>query len=232
MSLEGLLRELDKTKSHEHEKNLALVREQYDAIIRTKEEEIASLKEEIATLRSWLDHSALPAFNPISRREDSMGLIKLNFGEDKPCPDMWSPGEKEMVESIQPRKEEPAESQEDIFSFSRESLTLPEPVVQDVEEVAELPEPPAPKPELPLGEPETEPEPAPSLDDAPEGMGMDGSPVDVKIPSPKRASLKRPKEGKTPKKRASKPTQKGAPSSKSSGPSKEDKKAQASKRKK
>lgn len=196
MSLEGLLRELDKTKRDEQEKSLALVREQYDAIIRAKEEEIASLREEIATLRNWLDHSALPAFNPISRREDSMGLIKLNFGEDKPCPDMWNPGERDMIESIQPRKEEPTEHsvppepQEDIFSLARESLSLPEPEPQESQA---LPEPPSP---------ETEPEPAP--ESVPYEMSDDNLSGDVKIPSPKRvrrSTRKRASKPKTKKKK-------------------------------
>ena len=105
MSLEGLLKELDQTRKIEQERAVALVREQHEALLRAKDEEISALKEEIATLRDWLDHSALPAHNPISRRSDSMGLIKINFGKDKPCPEMWSPGEKNMLDAI-PRNSE------------------------------------------------------------------------------------------------------------------------------
>ena len=69
-------------------------------------QEIAALKDEIETLRSWLDHSALPAMNPISKRPDSLGLIKLNFGKDKSPPELWRPGEKELMNSAERKPEE------------------------------------------------------------------------------------------------------------------------------
>ncbi len=107
MSLEGLLKELEHKKAEEQERRLEDVREQYEKALQSKEQEISSLKEEIDTLRNWLDHSALPAFNPVSKRKDSMGLIKMNFNPDKPCPEMWGPGEKDLLESV-PREREPA----------------------------------------------------------------------------------------------------------------------------
>ena len=85
MSLEALVKEIEQSRMKEQERWMATMREQYRAIVRAKDEEIAALRDEIDTLRSWLDHSALPATNPISKRKDSTGLIKLNFGRDKPC---------------------------------------------------------------------------------------------------------------------------------------------------
>ena len=105
MSLEGLLKELDRTRRDEQDKMISLMKEQFEAMLRAKDQEIASLRDEITTLRNWLDHSALPAANPISKRSESMGLIKMNFGSDKSCPEMYSPGEKEMLESL--RRKEP-----------------------------------------------------------------------------------------------------------------------------
>jgi len=122
MSLEGLLKELDRKRRDEQDRMISLMREQSEAMIRAKDQEIASLRDEILTLRSWLDHSALPAANPISRRSDSMGLIKMNFGKDKPCPDMFSPGERELLESV--RKEEVPCSSHDASPFPEESQPL------------------------------------------------------------------------------------------------------------
>jgi hypothetical protein len=100
MSLDKLLKELDKNKLRDQERQVALVREQYDSMLRAKEEEISALKEEIDTLRSWLDCAALPAYNPIKNRPDALELVKMNFGKEKPCPDLWSPGEKPLIDSL------------------------------------------------------------------------------------------------------------------------------------
>jgi hypothetical protein len=129
MSLEGLLKELDRTRRDEQEKMISLMKEQSEAMIRAKDQEIASLRDEITTLRNWLDHSALPAANPISKRSESMGLIKMNFGRDKPCPEMYSPGEREMLESVRKRESWSGipgagfsvGSEEPVFSQSQES---------------------------------------------------------------------------------------------------------------
>jgi hypothetical protein len=150
MSLEGLLKELDKTRRDEQERMIASIREQNEALIRAKDEEISVLKEEIATLRCWLDHSALPAHNPISKRKDSMGLIKMNFGKDKPCPDMWSPGEKDMLDSIPSNKEpesewpEPPKLEESSQSEPGPIDPMPDPPIPEPNEEA-LPVSPKPK---------------------------------------------------------------------------------------
>jgi hypothetical protein len=128
MSLEGLARQLEEARKREQQRWLSMMKEQHDAIVRAKDDEISSLREEIETLRSWLDHSALPASNPISKRLDSMGLIKLNF-DDKPAPEFWRPGEKALLDSI--KKEELPE------------IAMPEPPKPDPPEVT-LPEPPKP----------------------------------------------------------------------------------------
>lgn len=100
MSMEILLSRLNESNRKDYERQATLLREQYEALIRAKDNEIATLRDEICTLKNWLDHSALPAANPISNRSDSMGLVKMNFGDDKKCPELWSPGEKEMLNSI------------------------------------------------------------------------------------------------------------------------------------
>lgn len=151
MSLEDLLKELDKTKSKEQDLKEDALRDKHAAEIRSKEEEIFSLKEEIDTLRCWLDHSALPAANPISKRKDSMGLIKMNFGKDKPAPDFWAPGEKALLDSIQPDQEpEPAQipqqepAQEALPSQEvplEERLPLFSPEEPIIREIPEAPEP-------------------------------------------------------------------------------------------
>jgi hypothetical protein len=107
MSLEGLVKDIEEARIKEQERWMATMKEQYDAIVRAKDEEIAALRDEIETLRSWLDHSALPATNPISKRRDSTGLIKLNFGKDKPCPEMWKPGEKDLLSSVRRKPKQP-----------------------------------------------------------------------------------------------------------------------------
>lgn len=113
MSLEGLLKELDDAKKREQDKQIELVKQEHEAALRAKDQEIASLKEEIETLRNWLDHSALPAFNPISDRSDSMGLVKMNFGEDRSCPDLWSPGEKALLDVVKRRTPDSVDNPED-----------------------------------------------------------------------------------------------------------------------
>ncbi len=100
MSLEGLVKEIEDARKMEQARWMATIREQYESTIRAKDEEISVLRNEIETLRRWLDHSALPAANPISKRPEALGLIKLNFGKDKPPPEMWMPGEKDIMDSI------------------------------------------------------------------------------------------------------------------------------------
>lgn len=137
MSLEALVKEIEQSRMKEQERWMATMREQYRAIVRAKDEEIAALRDEIDTLRSWLDHSALPATNPISKRKDSTGLIKLNFGRDKPCPDMWKPGEKELLKSVKRNPKEPEPR--------TEAATAPEGALLQAPERL----PPSPKPRNP-----------------------------------------------------------------------------------
>lgn len=140
MSLEGLVKEIEDARKMEQARWMAAIREQHEAAIRAKDEEISVLKDEIETLRRWLDHSALPAANPISRRPDALGLIKINFGDDRPCPDVWSPGEKEVLDSI--GRERLGEST-DKESALPEFPDIPEPKSPEVPETG-LPEPPKP----------------------------------------------------------------------------------------
>ncbi len=100
MSLESLAKELDNARKANQARWMNTIREQHESVIRAKDEEISSLRGEIETLRRWLDSSALPALNPVPDRSKSMGLIGLNFGENKPCPDIWSPGERDILDSI------------------------------------------------------------------------------------------------------------------------------------
>jgi hypothetical protein len=150
MSLEGLVKEIEDARKMEQARWMAMIREQYESTVRAREEEIAALKEEIETLRHWLDHSALPAANPISKRPEALGLIKLNFGRDKPCPDMWNPGEKEVLDSIE--RDRPDELREPDFPRFPDT---PEPVPQEPVPEFSIPEPP--KPDR-IHLPETEPD--------------------------------------------------------------------------
>jgi hypothetical protein len=143
MSLEGLVKEIDEARKREQTRWMSLVREQYESIIRSKDEEISSLREEIETLRRWLDHAALPAVNPISKRPDSLDLIKLNFGKDRPCPDVWAPGEKDNLESIGRDNEMPTEKGPEIPGPPEAPADVPLP---------SLPEPPKPERPEPPGQ--------------------------------------------------------------------------------
>ena len=110
MSLEELVREIEESKKRESMREILSIQEQHEMILRAKDREISELREEIETLRSWLDHSALPAANPISKRNDSLNLIKMNFGKDKETPEFWSPGERELLQALEskfPRNSEP-----------------------------------------------------------------------------------------------------------------------------
>lgn len=139
MSLEGLVRDLEEAKKKEQFRWFNMVKQQYDNIVKAKDDEIAALKEEIETLRGWLDHSALPAMNPISKRPEALGLIKLNFGQDKPVPEMWGPGEKELLDSVKiPNEEVETSPLEDIPE-------APEPIRDEHESL----EPVRPDPERP-----------------------------------------------------------------------------------
>ncbi len=137
MSLEGLVKEIEDARKMEQARWMALMREQHESTIRAKDEEIAALKDEIETLRSWLDHSALPAANPISKRPEALGLIKLNFGKDKPPPEMWRLGEKELLDSVE-RKSPDKITDEELEEA--ESLGVRPPEVPETI----LPEPPEP----------------------------------------------------------------------------------------
>ena len=158
MSLEGLVKEIEDARKMEQARWMALMREQHESTIRAKDEEIAALKDEIETLRSWLDHSALPAANPISKRPEALGLIKLNFGKDKPPPEMWMLGEKELLDSVE-RKSPDKITDEELEEA--ESLGVRPP---------EVPETILPEPEpteshevkLPGPKPSESPEPEPS----------------------------------------------------------------------
>jgi hypothetical protein len=134
MSLQALLKAIDESRKKESMVHIDSVKRQYEDMLQAKEQEIATLKEEIETLRCWLDHSALPAANPISKRMDSMGLIKLNFGQGKPCPELWEAGEKELMEKIRP-----SEIQDD---NGLPEPPIPFPFEQDRDD---KPRPPSPK---------------------------------------------------------------------------------------
>jgi hypothetical protein len=138
MSLEGLVKDIEEARKKEQERWMAMMREQYEAIIRAKDEEIAALRDEIETLRSWLDHSALPAMNPISKRPDSTGLIKLNFGKDKPPPEMWRPGEKDLLDSV--KRKGPGEITDEELEEAESMEARPAEVPR-----TSIPEPPRPE---------------------------------------------------------------------------------------
>jgi hypothetical protein len=165
MSLEEIVRDIEVAKKKQTERCISLLNEQKEAIIRSKDEEIAALKEEIDTLRNWLDHSALPVANPISKRKDSLNLIKMNFGNDKPAPEMWEAGEKELIESVKGEYAEEAitepdgpETEEIYTPHEFLSETLANPPETNVEELLlnaiktetpKIPESPLPEPPKP-----------------------------------------------------------------------------------
>ena len=210
MSLEGLLMELDKKKTHDLEKQIQMLSEQHDANLRAKDEEISGLREEIETLRCWLDSSALPAFNPISKRNDSLGLVKMNFGKDKPCPELWSPGEKELLASVdrepslmseqsQDESQAPGKSHLEEFIPVAPPRLGPTPLIP--EEKPELPkEPILDKPAIPeFNPPDLELPVNPEPDGSPAAGGIvvdlngndsDIVPIPSPVPTPKGTSKK------------------------------------------
>ena len=148
MSLEGLLKELEKKKALEKQRQLESVMEKHAAELREKDLKISALMDELETMRCWLDHSALPAFNPISKRKDSMGLVKLNFNDDKPCPEMWLPGEKELLDSV---KKEPIVEEDQVpippapeRAPPEEALLLERSLSAELPPELDRPNPPAP----------------------------------------------------------------------------------------
>ena len=135
MSLEGLLAEMEKKKKLNHEAQVDVLKEKHAAEIKSKDKEIECLKEEIECLKDWLDHSALPAFNPISKRNDAMGLVKMNFSPEKKTPELWQPGEKELLESVERRP-----LMENLEPVTREEVLKPIPQPPSRSELMEEPE--------------------------------------------------------------------------------------------
>jgi len=195
MSLEGLLKELEKKKAMEKQRQLESVMEKHAAELAEKDSEISALKDELETMKCWLDNSALPAFNPISKRKDAMGLVRMNFSDDKPCPEMWLPGEKELLDSV---KKEPSLSEATIptppapdMTPSEDSLLLERSLSSDLPPEIEKPSPPTPD----ISERPEAPAPSLEIDEIITELELDSS-KPKKEATPKKASKAKPRKPK------------------------------------